>query len=143
VRRVKRLALLPAALLACAASAGQSDIVDIMEQGSWAGCVFQPGFDPYPVTLAANASSQLTVTYPGLCSGVHVPGHPGFAGDGAEFILGDDNTCIPVMSVHYSVTGSELRIEYAVNGRNEGYALLSPTSPDSAAPSCAPSEAIS
>jgi len=135
--------LISAALIAATCAAGQADIDAVMAEDAWAGCVFQPGYEPYPIALKGTSSDQLAVVYPTLCQGVHVVGHPGFDGDGAEFIIGEDHTCIPAMSVAYTVTGAELRIDYAVNGQAEGYALLAPLSAESNLPACGKSEATS
>ncbi len=115
-------AALMAGLLAMPAMAGGADLAAARQGGHWAGCVYQPGYEPYPVELD-RTKFGLKVTYPKLCVGIHAP-KAGNDADAVEHITGDPGICIPVLDVDYRLRGKNLYLDYYRDGEMIGQARL-------------------
>ncbi len=118
-----------------------SEMADIHAAGHWSGCVFQEGFDPYPIRISPRPAPVLKVEYPGLCTGYHTPRQEGWPNDAVEVITKDTGICIEIVDLDYSFDGDLLRIDYLIEGNP--YALLKSVDPDSKTLSCERSEVTS
>ena len=127
--------------LAGGAEAELSEMSDVHAAGHWSGCVFQEGFDPYPIRISPRPAPTLKVEYPGLCAGYHTPRQKGWPNDAVEVITKDAGTCIETVDLEYSFENGLLRIDYLIEG--SPYALLMPIEADKKTLSCDPSEASS
>ena len=117
------------------------EMADVHAAGHWSGCVFQQGFDPYPIRISPRPAPTLKVEYPGLCTGYHTPRQKGWPNAAVEVITKNHGTCIETVDLEYSFEQGLLRIDYLVD---EGsYALLLPIDPESKSFACDPSEANS
>lgn len=115
------------------------EMADVHAAGHWSGCVFQEGFDPYPIRISPRPAPTLKVEYPGLCTGYHTPRQKGWPNDAVEVITKDAGTCIKTVDLEYSFDGDLLRIDYLIEG--SPYALLLPVDTEKDTYSCDPKEA--
>ena len=127
---------LMAAWLATSASGEDApdEMASIHASGHWSGCVFQQGFDPYPIRISPRPAPTLKVEYPGLCTGYHTPRQEGWPNDAVEVITKDKGTCIKTVDLDYSFEDGLLRIDYQLDG--DPYALLMPVDPSAETLSC-------
>ena len=123
------------------ASANADEMADVHAAGHWSGCVFQEGFDPYPIRISPRPAPTLKVEYPGLCSGYHTPRQKGWSSEAVEVITKDIGICIETVDLDYSFVGDLLRIDYKMDGNP--YALLKSIDPGSQTLTCERSEVIS
>ena len=135
--------MLISALLAASAHADNApdEMADVHAAGHWSGCVFQEGFDPYPIRISPRPAPTLKVEYPGRCTGYHTPRQKGWPNDAVEVITKDKGNCIETVVLEYSFDAGILRIDYLIDGG--GYALLLPVKEDQRGYSCEPKEASS
>lgn len=132
---MKRACLTLALLVATPsfALAAPADFTAAHDNGDWAGCVFQPGFDPYEIKLT-RAKDGFIVTYPSLCYGTQRRAI-GDAADAAEIIHTDETSiCVPMMMVDYSLRGEDLQLTF--HGAVSAIARLRPLTPQSAPAAC-------
>lgn len=129
------------ACLGLPASASDGDFQQAVTLGPWAGCVYEDGYAPYPVTLTPRGH-DFFVSYPGLCSGGHVGPNFEAAYDAIEIIIVDDENCLQGVPVTYTFDRDELRIDYHA-GASGTFALLRQAAPGMTAPACSTGEAIS
>lgn len=133
-------ASLAALAFATGALAERADFEAARDTPLWAGCVDQPGFEPYPVRLERTEHGFM-VTYPGLCAGTHRTALSNVA-DATEIIRQDVyGVCIPMMMVDYALSGDRLTLSYS--GGATAIAVLTPTTADRPAPNCTPSDLVS
>lgn len=140
---MKRLIVSASLLLAGIACADvpPDEMSDVHAAGHWSGCVFQDGFDPYPIRISPRPAPTLKVEYPGLCTGYHTPRQRGWPNDAVEVITRDTDTCFETVELEYSFDAGMLRIDYLVDGG--AYALLLPVEPENEAYSCDPADGSS
>ena len=118
--------------------AAADEMSEVHAAGHWSGCVFQEGFDPYPIRISPRPAPTLQVEYPNLCTGYHTPREEGWPSDAVEVITKSADICIPSVDLDYSFQDGLLRIDYLIAGNP--YALLQRVDPKSKTPSCEPSE---
>ena len=125
------------------AAHGESAFSTAATTPSWAGCVYQPGFSPYPISLTARGR-DFFVSYPEQdCLGGHNAGFATDEFDATEIIVVDTaRRCINMLPVRYSFDAGSLRIDYF--GEAGGtFALLRPAVPGATPPACDQAEAVS
>lgn len=121
--------------------ANADEMSKVHAAGHWSGCVYQEGFDPYPIRISPRPAPTLKVEYPGLCAGYHAPREQNSKSHAVEVITKDIGTCIETIDLRYSFVQDLLRIDYVIEG--DAYALLKQVKPESKTLSCDPSEATS
>ncbi|MGB3626314.1 MAG: hypothetical protein WA989_10810 [Henriciella sp.] len=133
------------ALTACAAlphaHASNEDFQTAASSGPWSGCVFEDGYDPYPIVLTPRGE-DFFVSYPGLCTGGHIGPELDAPYDAIEIIIVNPDRCLQGLPLTYTLERDELRIDYHA-GAAGAFALLQRTPPGMTHPACSTEEAIS
>ncbi|MEM5518480.1 hypothetical protein WNY37_16100 [Henriciella sp. AS95] len=126
---------------ALSAAADDEDFKAAAAAGPWSGCVYEEGYDPYPITLTPRGK-DFFVDYPGLCTGGHLGPDIEAPYDAIEIIVVNADRCVQGLPVTYTLDREQLRIDYHAIATG-AYALLQPTPPGMTHPACSTAEAIS
>ncbi|WP_300396011.1 hypothetical protein [Henriciella sp.] len=143
MRLVRAIALAMLALVALPAHANETAFAQAVETGAWQGCVFEEGYDPYPIILTPRGE-DFFVSYPHLeCIGGHNVDVRPQGYDAVEIMVIDTgHQCTTNSPLEYTLQPDGLRIDYFADEIGT-YALLRPAPPGAPPPVCNTPEATS
>lgn len=141
LRLMKRAGFAAIFLAALPAFATEAAFRGALDKAPWAGCVYQEGFEPYPIELTPRGH-DFFVIYPGLCTGGHNTSLRPEGFDALEVIIVNADRCLQNVPVAYSLNAGTLRIDYD-DGTGGSFALLRRMEAGAIPPTCPATEAIS